>query len=552
MEDQNTSKGSSLSPSVKNGHWWLETSTFVITKTLYSYLKDNQVSESDAKELCFVQNEVIKLCDRSETDERGYIRIHRQVWIDKCGGSNYTKRLSLLESIGELEIDNSYCFLSALSTPDQIRTHIPKCKGFKVPSDRLNKGLVNIDFKKKRVIPLKPQSYFNNTECLSSSSREEEEEERGICEGLNFSTEVLPSDNGRMEEHELKLMNYMLECLKEVRVTPEIVLPEDPKRRAMVKQYLEKTHYGAYGLHRASTGRIFHSIIESPKEGRENLRHVSGERFVDIDIKTCHPHLLLPLFNDSKERDLFYADLQNDLYTLINPQCKRDNVKRRVSQYLMTKKRDCQWLLDTDVHEFFVSRYPNFVHETLNKTSNLASHLQGQESDIITRELVQYCMENKLFIITMHDGCLTREKDKHLIMDKLKELLEKRTGYKVSVEEKTTVVPKMAPRKKRVNPEILLPKATNENKTVSPLRIKKDNSHNERKVKHMKRKKEEPQSNQVQIIEFIAGVLRRWKEIGVSDNELKRREEYVIKRIQEQPPLDIYEASALMRRAQLL
>jgi hypothetical protein len=382
--------------------WWLKSHTFGITKTLNDYIQAHSIPEQVAEYLCFIQHEVIVGSNRAETDDQGYLRVSKNVWQNKCG-TTYPQWLDLLASIGELEIDNSYHFLPIDASPEQQDNFIPKCKGFNVPYDKLASGLVKVDFKKKQVHPLKAQNY-NNAKCES-------------------------------DPH----IYYLLACLGEIRVVPEPTFPTEPLRYAMCKQYLEKTHYRAFSLHRAPSGRVFHSIIEMPREGRVNLQHSSGESLVDIDVKTCHPHLLLPLFTDAKEKQAFYSDLQSDIYTLINPNADRDVVKKRVCQYLMCKNRNAEWLANTDVHSYLTRNYPIFWKEQLSRDNGLAWYLQGVESQIVTRELVQFCMDNHYYIITMHDGCLTLERHKTAIMNKLKELLRIHTGYGVGVEEKQMV-----------------------------------------------------------------------------------------------------------------
>ena len=385
-----------------NPQWWLQSHSFVITATLQDYLASHNIPREQAEYLCYIQNKVIVGSDRAETDDQGFLRVSYEVWRNKCG-MHYTQWLDLLTSIGEIEVDNSYHFLPPDATPDQQENFVPKCKGYKVPAEKLASGLVKVDYKKKQVHPLKSQKTI-----------------QGYMQGS--------SDD--------PCLAYVLECLRQVRVVSEPTFPNDPLRYAMSKQYLEKTHYQAFGLHRAKVGRVFHSIIESPKESRCNLRHVSGESFVDVDIKTCHPHLLLPLFTDPTEREAFYKDLQGDVYKQINPGADRDLVKRRVCQYLMAKNRSAEWLQNTDVHSYFTENYPIFWKAKLSKDNGLAWYLQGEESQIVTRELVAFCKSNHYFIIPMHDGCLTLAEHKDAIMSELKRLLREHTGYAVGVEEK--------------------------------------------------------------------------------------------------------------------
>jgi hypothetical protein len=389
--------------STNNPQWWLQSHTFVITNTLHTYLASHNIPEDEAQYLCYIQNKVIVGSNRAETDDQGFLRVSRQVWLNKCG-MHYTQWIDLLASIGELEIDQSYQFLAPDATPDQTENFIPKCKGFKVPAEKLTSGIVKVDYKKQRCRPLKSQKTIEGHTCGSSD-----------------------------DPH----LAYVLECLRQVRVGPNPTFPNDPLRYAMIKQYLEKTHYQAFGLHRAKVGRVFHSIIEMPKEGRVNLRHSNGESFVDVDIKSCHPHLLLPLFTDSAERAAFYKDLQGDIYRTINPSADRDTVKKRTCQYLMAKNRSAEWLEGTDVHSYFTKNYPIFWKEKLSVDNGMAWHLQGLESQIVTHELVAFCKANRYYIIPMHDGCLTLAEHKDAIMGELKRLLREHTGYAVGVEEKS-------------------------------------------------------------------------------------------------------------------
>ena len=385
-----------MSSNVNNPNWWYKSHTYAITPTLHAYIQAHAIPEEEASYLCFIQNQVIVGCNRAETDDQGYFRVSKNVWQNKCG-MHYPKWLDLLVSIGELEIDHSYQHLPEGEDPHNF---IPKCKGYRVPYEKIASGLVKVDYKKSRgARPLKPQSVEISSPHLY----------------------------------------YLLLCLAEVRVVDEPIFPADPLRYAASKQCLERTRCKAFGLHRASSGRLFHTIIISPRDHRlDNIRHSNGERFVDVDIKTCFPHLMLPLFTDPKEKKAFYADLQKDVYRLITPTADRDAVKKCFAQYVGEKNRNAEWLANTDVHSYFTKNFPIFWKEHLSPTSNkkLAMYLQGVESQIVTRELVQFCMINKYFIITMHDGCLTLERYKDAIMGELKRLLREHTGFAVGVEEK--------------------------------------------------------------------------------------------------------------------
>lgn len=72
--------------------------------------------------------------------------------------------------------------------------------------------------------------------------------------------------------------------------------------------------------------------------------------------------------------------------------------------------------------------------EHLSKNTHLAAYLQREESKIVTEQLVDFCILNKIFLVTMHDGALCLPQDVHIITVKLQELLYKATGFEVGLD----------------------------------------------------------------------------------------------------------------------
>lgn len=378
----------------------------MITKTLHDYLIKNGISEKDSIFLSYIQN---KILITDFLDDEGYCHIHKDYFKNKIG-RDYRNYINTLLFLGEIDIDETYCFLTSKS--DQ--KFIPRTKGYKVPYEKQSLGLIKIDYSKKRVKPLKEQKTI--IEEKKKRRREEEKGRRSICGGI-------------------RELSYLLKCLGEVRVDDNIIIPyDDIKKYVKAKQLLEKTYFKSFGLHRSESGRVYHTIIEMPKGARQNLYHSSGIRFVEIDIKTCHPHLLLNKFSNQDEKDRFYHDLRNDLYErFIDIKNDRKKIKKRMSQFLMSKNRDLQWIRESCFYYYFSANFPIFTAEILNKDNNLAMYLQGRESDIVTRKLALYCAENNLFLITCHDGGMTLPDHKNEVVRILKTLLKEETGYCVEV-----------------------------------------------------------------------------------------------------------------------
>ncbi len=117
-----------------NNHgWWLKTHSFVITKTLSDYLTKSNVPVEVAECLSFIQNKVIIETKRAQVDERGWVTVHHKLWQNKCS-SHYSIYIDHLKAMGELEVDDYYCYLKPGDNPINF---IPKCKGYKVPYDEL-------------------------------------------------------------------------------------------------------------------------------------------------------------------------------------------------------------------------------------------------------------------------------------------------------------------------------------------------------------------------------------------------------------------------------
>lgn len=400
-----------------NPNGWLKTSTYVVPNLLPDYCIKNNIVDDDHKKALFYIVHMI-LCSRNwnSVDDQGYARISRDVWLDKLG-YGYKKYFDELVAAGIILIDldskgkERYSYLRQDATPEEIANFIPLCKGFKLSPAAMDSGISRHDFKKRRIYPLQAQT----------SVYKKNNEEDSICVGVKLQYTQDPA------------LEYQLECCKEIAVRSELLPISDPIAYGKVKDSCEKINWGAVALHRSNTGRVFDVIIEMERIGRGNLVHKSGESFLDIDVKSCHFYLMLPLFSDKKEKERFKRDLEGDIYKVIHgdfPDEDRDEVKRKTIQVITCKDRNLPWIQNTPTGKYFQS-FPVFYKEHLSKVSTLAFQLQQTESKIVTQDLVIHAKNSKCFIKTMHDGFLCLPKDKENLCNKLSDLLFSHCGCMV-------------------------------------------------------------------------------------------------------------------------
>jgi hypothetical protein len=227
--------------------------------------------------------------------------------------------------------------------------------------------------------------------------------------------------------------------LRKLTVAETLLQGPDAVTDSMIHDFCWQTFFGDFNLRRGKNcRRLYHAVIEMPKEGRANLRLAdSVDELFEYDVKSCHPVLMLGLFTDNTERGRFAQLLDVDVYdgvaAVMDKALSRDEVKEDFLVAINTSDRRLATLERKWVYRFFEQEFPCFTREVLDVRSDLAIALQNQEADVMVDQLGQWCLANSLFWVPCHDGWLSTASTEQQISTKVRELFFSKVGYSVAV-----------------------------------------------------------------------------------------------------------------------
>lgn len=335
---------------------WLKTDHFAVTNSLRSILDASALPSQERERVAYIQNKVLITADEAQ-----WAWISRRYWADKCGG-RYKRYVEILNGWGQLEINPSY-----RATHDAAAYPM----SYRVPRAALREGVCNLSFGRKRFRAPVPANH--------------------------------PEDD---------VSRYALKCLSDLEVVrdADFWLPEDPKHRSRIKDHCEHIAFKDFRLaYGTKSKRLFHRVVMMPSEGRRNLKHYCLP-LVEYDVKSCHPVLLMPLFEDDGERRRYQDLLAGDVYTGIGEAmgvADREQVKTDFLRVINAGRKDPEWLDAEYVFKFFQERFPHFTKSVLSTRTDLAIFLQNLEADLMVQRLGSYCRAEGLFWIPQHDGWIS-------------------------------------------------------------------------------------------------------------------------------------------------
>ena len=213
---------------------------------------------------------------------------------------------------------------------------------------------------------------------------------------------------------------YALECLSRLSVATDadFWLPEEPIHRWLIKDHCEHIIFKDFSLgYGRNCKRLFHRVIMMPNEGRRNLRHPFLP-LVEYDLKTCHPYLLLTLFDDAGERKKYQELIAADIYMEIGKAIgvpERERVKKAFLRVVNTEDKDLGWYKQEHVLKFFEERFPVFTESVLSVPTKFALAMQNLEAELMVQRLGAYCRAEGLFWVPQHDGWISTESDGEII-----------------------------------------------------------------------------------------------------------------------------------------
>lgn len=334
---------------------WLRTDCFAVTNSLRSILEASALPPLERERLAFIQNKVLTAVDPGRM---AYIPSRH--W-KKCGDS-YKRYIETLEDWGQLGSIPSY-----KASHDGNALPMP----YWVPRPALKDGLCTLEFRRRRFHPPTPDNH-----ATDDASR------------------------------------YALECLSALDVTNDanFWLPQDPLRRYLVRDHCEHIAFKDFSLgYGEDSKRLFHRVVMMPSEGRCNLRHYC-QPLLEYDVKSCHPLLLLTLFDDAGERKRYQDLLAADIYTEIGRAIgvtERKRVKTALLRVVNESDKHSESYKRERVLDFFRERFPRFTRSVLSVRCDLAIWLQNLEAELMVQRLGAYCRTEGLFWIPQHDGWIS-------------------------------------------------------------------------------------------------------------------------------------------------
>ncbi len=340
---------------------WLKIRKFAITKSLNDKLESSSLTEEEKEWCCYIQNKVVMVLRRFDVAYIG-----AKYFKDKIG-PRYNKYVRLLKSWGELDRNDHYISPSAFS--------VGETKTYGIPKVAMDSGMMIRQFNAERAKGSKDRS-------------------------------VLPP-----AEPWIQFIHNNLKCLSSAKALKET---HDPETDSACHASAINVFFENFNVRRGKKcRRLFHSVVEMPKEGRANLIWRSTEEPLECeyDIKSCHPVLLLNLVTDDTERKTYVTFLQRDIYDAIRVcgsiKDTRQGCKDTWASFVNDPNHNHKYSKNNYVYQFYKKHLPILTDTVLNR-SDMALHLQNLEASIMVDELGKFCMEHGIWYVPMHDGFLCK------------------------------------------------------------------------------------------------------------------------------------------------
>lgn len=357
---------------------WLKTDHFAVTKSLCSILEASALPPREQERLAFIQDTLL-----TTAEDGRWAYIPRRRWKGRCG-DGYKRYIERLEEWGQLGSIRSY-----RASHDENAFPMP----YWIPRPALKDGVCSLEFRRSRFHAPVP-----NNHATDDAS------------------------------------HYALKCLSDLTVVKDadFRLPEDPIRRSQVKDHCEHIAFKDFSLgYGRKSKRLFHRVVMMPAEGRRNLRH-NCQPLLEYDVRSCHPLLLVTLFDDAGERKRYEDLLAADIYTEIGKAMgvlERERVKTGFLRVVNAEDKDSEWYERECVLEFFQERFPRFTRSVLSVRTDLAISLQNLEAELMVQRLGAHCQAKKLFWFPQHDGWISTVGDGEIIRGYAEKIISGAVGF---------------------------------------------------------------------------------------------------------------------------
>jgi hypothetical protein len=180
-------------------------------------------------------------------------------------------------------------------------------------------------------------------------------------------------------------------------------------------------------------GRLFHPVVELPSSLRPYLQ-VRGERMVEIDAESFHPHLIACIIKDKCRRERYLDCVGKGIYELfVDSQYPRSKVKSSFQKFLAGKPTDSK---SKQVRNWYGAEYPevtNKMKELKQQGITFQMHLQQLESSIFVDGVF---MKSDFWCLPLHDGLAVLQEDTQKAEDLINAAFDELLGYRIPLKTK--------------------------------------------------------------------------------------------------------------------
>jgi len=312
-----------------------------------------------------------------------YIPINAKYLQNICGSNYYKGIVSILLTERILETDNHYL-------PKQ------KCKGYRIVDDFLYNQPTNYEIKDKKL-------------------------EQRIKAKQNKANENLSKVNKQiLEIIKSRFIFDLNSAFKVITQQKKTNIINDKSFNSTYNQLLQLQNNNFYFSSSPKTERIFHNYSNLKKDLRNFIKHISGEKLIEIDIANSQPFFLgciISMLEQTNDTQGFISIVQSgNFYDYLRKNISSDLQKKNILTMLY-----CQTYWDIKHKDKFTELFPT-VSKVIDLIKaedyrNLAIELQSREADMILKTIAPILLNEKIDFIPIHDSFLIKETDKNRVTE---------------------------------------------------------------------------------------------------------------------------------------
>jgi hypothetical protein len=162
-----------------------------------------------------------------------------------------------------------------------------------------------------------------------------------------------------------------------------------------------------------NTGRLFHSIVNMPKNQRIHLKHIDGIRLGEFDAKNAHLVMLSHMyyddevFNDAVYGGEFYNIMADEMGIDISNEANKKEFKRKFFNSILFNE-NVLVVANSKYGKAFKKLFPITYHHLLEMQTDKskAREFQSLESNLFIDNITRDLVNMGLFVIPIHDAII--------------------------------------------------------------------------------------------------------------------------------------------------